>query len=105
MENPMSSMSLTVDRSRHAGDDVLMDYGQRRALEAYERAEQKRLELADQHCSLNAPGVRIGAWEKVHALRMPSDPRHPVLDVIAAATQLTLAEVQEEQRIRSARKA
>jgi hypothetical protein len=93
------------DRSRPAGDEILTDYRQRLALEAHERAERKRLELADQHSSVNAPATRIRAWEKVHALRMPSDPQHPVLDVIAAATQLTLAEVQEEQRIRSGAKA
>jgi hypothetical protein len=39
----------------------------------------------------------------VHHLRLPSDPKHPVLDVIAIATQLTLDDVLEEQRARSAR--
>jgi hypothetical protein len=42
-------------------------------------------------------------WEKVHELRLPSDPAHPILDVIAVSTRLTLAEVQEEQRMRAAR--
>jgi hypothetical protein len=37
----------------------------------------------------------------VHALRLPSDPEHPILDQIALATQLSLADVKEEQRIRS----
>jgi hypothetical protein len=36
---------------------------------------------------------------------MPSDPDHPVLVAIATATQLTLLEVQNEQRLRSARRA
>jgi hypothetical protein len=36
---------------------------------------------------------------------MPSDPAHPVLDVIAVSTRLTLEEVREEQRTRAARAA
>jgi hypothetical protein len=34
---------------------------------------------------------------------MPSDPAHPILDVIAVSTRLTLEEVREEQRARAAR--
>jgi len=33
---------------------------------------------------------------------MPSDPMHPILDVIAIGTRLTLAQVREEQRTRAA---
>jgi hypothetical protein len=104
----MSSASVFLESSagsRHAGDDLLTDYRQRRALEEMERAERKRIELADQSSSLNGPDARIRAWEKAHGLRMPSSPKHPVLDVIAIATQLTLADVQEEQRLRLARSA
>jgi hypothetical protein len=36
---------------------------------------------------------------------MPSAPLHPVLQVIAAATQLSLADVQDEQQLRTARRA
>ena len=82
-----------------------MDYRQRLALEEYERAERKRLEVAEQRSSLHAPDARIRAWEKVHGLRMPSTPGHPVLTVIATATELSLAEVEDEQRARSARQA
>jgi len=44
-------------------------------------------------------------WEKVHQLRLPSNPTHPILDVIAVSTRLTLAEVREEQRARAANRA
>jgi hypothetical protein len=54
---------------------------------------------------LNSADLRIRAWEKVHRLSIPSDPDHPVLVAIAAATRLTLVEVQNEQRLRSARRA
>jgi len=92
-------------RSTFADTEILSDYRQRRALEEHERAELKRADLAEQHSALNCADLRIRAWEKVHGLRMPSDSEHPVLDAIATATQLTLAEVQNEQRLRYARRA
>jgi hypothetical protein len=69
------------------------------------RAEKRRQELAEQRSDLNPPDVRIRVWEKIHQLRLPSDPAHPILDVIAVSTRLTLAEVREEQRMRAARAA
>ena len=104
----MSSIPVFLEnrpRTRPSGEETLMDYRQRLAHDEYERAERKRLDLADQQSSHNAPDARIRAWEKAHMLRMPADPAHPVLEVIAAATQLTLADVHEELRARSARKA
>jgi hypothetical protein len=83
--------------------DLIKTHAERRAQEERERAEKRRLELAEQRSNLNPPGVRIRMWEKVHELRLPSDPAHPILDVIAVSTRLTLAEVQEEQRMRAAR--
>ena len=60
------------------------------------------MDLAGQRSELNDAKLRIQAWEKVHALRLPSSPTHPVLQVIATATDLTLNEILEEQRQRSA---
>lgn len=81
--------------------DVTSDFRARMKVEELERAERKRVDQLDQRSSLNSPEVRVRAWEKLHALRLPSDPNHPILDVIAVATRLTLAEVQEEQRRRA----
>jgi hypothetical protein len=78
-------------------------YRARSEIEQEERAHQRRLELAVQHSELNPPDVRIRAWEKVHGLRLPSDSAHPILEVIAVGTRLTLAEVQAEQRARARR--
>jgi len=75
------------------------------ANEEHERAEKRRQELAEQRSDLNPPDVRIRTWEKLHQLRMPSDPAHPVLDVIAISTRLTIEDVREEQRTRAARAA
>jgi len=90
----------SVER-RHADSGIMRDYRQRLADEQYERAERKRMELADQRSELNDAKARIAAWEKAHALRLPISPTHPVLQVIAAATDLALEEVLEEQRQRA----
>jgi hypothetical protein len=72
-------------------------------LQEEKRAEERRSELAQQRSELNAPGVRIRAWEKVHGLRLPSDPTHPILEVIAVGTRLTLEQVHAEQCARASR--
>jgi hypothetical protein len=75
----------------------------RAEIEEQERAQQRRIELAAQRSESSPPDVRIRAWEKLHGLRLPADPMHPILDVIAVSTRLTLAEVQAEQRARASR--
>jgi hypothetical protein len=85
--------------------DLVKTPAERLAHEEFERAEKRRQELAEQRSDLNPPEVRIRTWERVHALRLPSDPAHPILDVIAMGTRLTLEEVRQEQRSRAARTA
>jgi hypothetical protein len=85
---------------RRNATDLINDYRARLALEEEERAQRRRLDLDEQRSHLNPPNVRIRAWEKVHGLRLPSDASHAILDVIAADTGLTLAEVLEEQQAR-----
>jgi len=85
--------------------DPIKTAAERLAHEEYERIEKRRQELAEQCSNLNPPDVRIRMWEKVHQLRLPSNPTHPILDVIAVSTRLTLAEVREEQRARAANRA
>jgi hypothetical protein len=99
-------MTLPVaeaERSVSSGVDFAMDYRRRRELEESERAELKRMDLEMQSSPLNSAEMRIRAWEKVHRLTMPSNPSHPALAAIAAATRLELADVQNEQRLRAAR--
>jgi hypothetical protein len=85
--------------------DLVRTPAERIAHEEFERTEKRRQELAEQRSDLNPPEVRIRTWERIHALRMPSDPAHPILDVIAISTRLTLEEVRQEQRSRAARSA
>jgi hypothetical protein len=87
----------------HTFVDIIRTHAERLAQDAEERLHQRQLELAEQSSTANPPDARIRAWEKVHALRMPGDAAHPVLDVIAHATGLTLGQIREEQRARLAR--
>jgi hypothetical protein len=83
---------------------VVTTFAERLLLEERERAHQRHLDRAEQISDLNSPEIRIRAWEKLHGLRLPSDPDHPVLDVVAISTRLTLDQVHEEQRARAARR-
>ena len=88
-----------------ATNQVIQTPAERYAQEEHQREERRQRELAEQRSDANTPDVRIRAWEKLHGLRLPSDPAHPILDVIAVSTRLTLAQVREEQAARAARPA
>jgi hypothetical protein len=101
----MSSTSwlFTHDtETRRTAGDLVNTHSERLAAEELARAEQRRWGLAEQRSELNSPEVRIRAWEKLHGLRLPSDPGHNSLEVIASGTGLTLAEVRGEQTARKA---
>ena len=70
------------------------------AHELAEREEHRQANLAELSSIRNAPGERVRIWERMYGLALPRDPNHPLLDVIAVATHLELAQVQEEQRLR-----
>lgn len=69
--------------------------------ERREREKRRSQELAELRSNENSPDIRIRVWEKVHALRMPADPSHPILTVIALSTRLSMAEVHQIQRERA----
>ena len=101
-----SSWLFTYDKpAQRAVTDLTKTHAERLAMEQLARAEQRHLDLAEQRSEHNSPEVRIRTWEKLHGLRLPSDPTHPILDVVAVGTRLTLADVLEEQRARTSRNA
>ncbi|MBV9723791.1 MAG: hypothetical protein JO299_01335 [Gammaproteobacteria bacterium] len=75
------------------------------AADAEARAEKRREDLAELRSDLNTPEQRIRAWERVHELTLPLNPNHPILDVIAVKTRLTIEQVQDVQRAEAARRA
>jgi len=99
-----TAASLMTERPSvsHPVGDVIRTHAERLAEAAEERLRQRQRELAEQSSTANPADVRIRVWEKVHALRMPGDATHPVLDVIAHGTGLALEQIHEEQRARLA---
>jgi len=75
------------------------------AAEAHARAAKRRLELEELRSDLISAEKRVRAWERVHGLTLPLDPNHPILDVIAIKTRLTMQEVQAVQRSDAERRA
>lgn len=101
-EEQMLSTSRLFARDYTTAADIIRDHRVRVAIEAAAVREQRRVEQAKQYASSAAPETRIRAWERVHGLRLPLNPAHPIVAVIAIKTHLTVAEVQHEQRARSA---
>ena len=89
---PAKPRSVDAPRFEH-----VVDYRERRARDVVKFAERRLMDIAEQYSALNSSTMRIRAWEHLHGLRMPSAPAHPVLWVIAAATQLSMTEVRDEQ--------
>lgn len=105
---PLTSMSwlpTNESASLPSATELIQTHRARIALEEAERAQRRRAELEAQRSDRNPPDVRIRIWERLHGLRLPSDAAHPILDVIAVGTRLTLVDVREEQRARQARRA
>ena len=69
------------------------------------RAAKRREDLEELRSDLKSPEQRIRAWERVHELTLPLSPNHPILDVIAVKTRLTIEQVQDVQRAEAARRA
>lgn len=83
--------------------ELLADHRERIALEEEERARNRTSQFEELRSEVNSAPVRICAWEKMHGLRLPSDPAHPILRVIASTTGISLSCLREEQRARRAR--
>ena len=97
--NPWSRGSHPPPAADHA--DPMAGYPARIIREQVEEAERAQRERIEQSCELNAPAIRIRAWERLHRLTLPRGSAHSVLSVVAEATHLTLEQVREEQRRRS----
>ncbi len=82
--------------------ELISDYRSRLALKQAEDAELRQQGFVEQTSEFNAPEARIRAWEKSYGLRLPRAATHSVLQLVANETHLTLEQVHEEQRRRSA---
>lgn len=98
----MNSAAPTYIDRHFTALELLADHRERLVLEEEERAKKRTSQLEELRSEVNAVPVRIRAWEKMHGLRLPSDPDHPILLVIAANTGISLASLREEQQARAA---
>jgi hypothetical protein len=81
--------------------DPLLDHRariERAQLEASERREQS---FIDQRSTANSLDARVRAWERLHQVRLPKDPAHSVLRLVAKQTGMTLNDVHDVQRQRA----
>ena len=101
--NSTDRPSTYSDRNSSA-TELLADHRERVAVEEEERAKQRTLQFEELRSEFNSASVRIRAWEKMHGLRLPASPDHPILDVIASATGVPLAALREEQQARRAKR-
>jgi hypothetical protein len=76
------------------------DYRARIVRQQAEAAEDRQQKRVEQTSALNTPERRIRIWEHLHALPLPRTAAHPLLNVVANQTGLTLEQVQDEQRKR-----
>jgi hypothetical protein len=81
--------------------EALADHRERRKLELLEAAERREKDLLEQGSPTNTADTRIRIWERRHGLTLPRTPDHPLINIIAAGTALTVEQVHEEQRIRA----
>ena len=77
------------------------EYRVRIAREKAEREAHHQQELKQQAATHNTPYQRIRWWEHLHALTLPRTSNHPLLQVVANQTGLSLEQVRDEQTRRS----
>jgi hypothetical protein len=80
--------------------DWMADQRARIAVEESQRLERKQQEILEQGSERNTPAERIRIWERRYGLTLPRDSNHLVLAIVAAATNLALHQVREEQQRR-----
>lgn len=64
------------------------------------KAAERRQELEKLTSFVRTPTERIEAWERIFQLKLPRSSNHPLSEVIAAGTGLTIEEIDAELRRR-----
>jgi len=96
---------LTFRDRNPTATELITDHRARLAIEEEERLTQRSRQFEELRAELNSVSVRIRAWEKMHGLSLPTNPAHPILDVIASVTGIPLTSLREEQRTRRSMRA
>ena len=78
------------------------EFRERLARQQAATLERRQQALVEQASTLNTPQARIRIWEQLHAITLPRDSAHRLINIIAANTGLTVAQVRAEQLQRAA---
>ena len=100
-----TDMPLTFRDRNPTAMELITEHRARIAVEEEERLVRRSRQLEELRAEINSVPVRIRAWEKMHGLSFPTNPAHPILDVIASATGIPIAALREEQQARRANRA
>ena len=103
--NPYKPSPSLGRPSTYSPEDPMMDFRARLVHQQAEAAERRRLDLAEQSSRLKTAEERIRIWERIHEVTLPRDSAHRLVEIIAANTGLSDAEVREEQSRRAALRA
>lgn len=97
-----SHSGFRAETSAAANINAAVDRRAEAEREQQERAAIRHQEIAAQSSPLSGPEDRIRLWERLHGLRLPQSATHRLLRVIATQTNLSIAQVREEQDRRAA---
>ena len=81
--------------------DPVLDHRARLERARRDAVERRDQALIDQRSTSFSPEMRVGIWERLHQVRLPKDPAHPILAMVAEQTGLGLPEIFEVQRQRT----
>lgn len=81
--------------------DPMKDHRARLELARLEARQRRDGQIKEQSSPANTPASRVAIWERLHQVRMPSDPQHQILLLIAQQTQLAMDDILEVQRARA----
>jgi hypothetical protein len=81
--------------------EQMLDHRARLERARLDAEERRSRAMVEQSSPGNSHETRVRAWEKLHQVRLPRDPEHNVLLIIARQTGMALTDVQEVQRLRA----
>ena len=99
--NQFKTSQLMARPPTPPADESMMDFRARLVHQQAEAAERRRLDLAEQSSRLKTAEERIRIWERIHEVNLPRDSAHRLVEIIAANTGLTDADVRSEQQRRA----
>lgn len=84
------------------GTEPMLDYRERLERDRRDAEERRERQRSDQRSTERSPEQRVASWERLHGLRLPNDSAHPILQVVARQTGLTLDSIRAVQSERAA---